>query len=160
MLSVQRQEFTIKKWPLYFVVTIYIGLLFILNDTGKLQDEKSIIIFSALPVFLFIYFMLLKNKLVIDNDEITQQLFFGKHKVLKWKEIKSSHLNWHYHGHSADLSWSFIDFSGKVINIQTSSYSRKKIKFIAEVLIEKSPQAVIDSRLKNIAAGKFPWYIF
>ena len=159
MLPIQRQEFRIKKWPLYFVVAIYIGLLFILNDTGKLQDDKSIIILGGLSVFIFIYFMLSKNKLVIDNDEITQQLFFGKQKVLKWKEMKSSHLNWHFSGHSADISWSFIDYSGKAINIQASFYSRKKIKFIAEALIDKCPQAVIDKRLKNIANGKFPWYI-
>lgn len=160
MLPVQRQEFTIRKWPLYFVVAVYILLLFILNDTGKLQDVKSMIIFVGLTFFLLIYFMLIKNKLIIDNVEITQQLFFGKQKVLKWKEIKSSHLNWNYHGHGADISWSLIDISGKSINIQTSSYSRKKIRIIAETLIKKCPQALIDNRLRNIAAGKFPWYIF
>lgn len=159
MSSIQRQEFTIRKWPLYFVVAVYILLLLILNYTGKFDEEKLLVISAALAFLLLIYFMALKNKLIIDNDEITQQLFFGKPKVLKWKEIKSSHLNWHFNGHTADLSWSFIDFSGKAINIQTSSYSRKKIKIIAEVLIEKSPQAIIDNRLRNIVAGKFPWYI-
>jgi len=126
MLPIQRPEFTIRKWPLYFVVAVYILLLFILNNTGKLDEEKLLIISVALAFFLLIYFMALKNKLIIDNDEIAQQLFFGKQKVLKWKEVRSSHLNWHFDGHSADLSWSFIDSTGKAINIQTSSYSRKK----------------------------------
>ena len=159
MASIQRQEFTIRKWPLYFVVAVYILLLLILNNIGKLDDEKLLVISGALAFFLLIYFMALKNKLIMDNDEITRQSFFGKPKVLKWKEIKASHLNWYFNGHTADLSWSFIDFSGKAINIQTSSYSRKKIKLIAEVLIEKCPQALIDTRLRNIATGKFPWYI-
>ncbi len=160
MLPIQRQEFTIRKWPLYFVVAVYILLLFILNNTGKLDEEKFLVISAGLAFLLLLYFLLTKNKLIIDNDEITQQLFFGKPKVLKWKEIKFSYLNWHFDGHTADLSWSFIDFSGKAINIQTSSYSRKKIKLIAEAVIEKCPQAFIDNRLKNITAGKFPWYIF
>ena len=159
MLLIQRQEFTIRKWPLYFIVAVYILLLLFLSDSGKLQDEKLLVIFGGLAFLLLLYFLLTKNKFIIDNDEITQQLFFGKPKVLQWKEIKSSHLNWHFNGHTADLSWSFIEFSGKAINIQTTSYSRKKIKLIAEALIDKSPQAIIDNRLRNIVAGKFPWYI-
>ena len=159
MLQIQRQEFKIRKWPLYFVVAVYILMLFILNETGKLKDVDSIIIFGVIAILFLLYFMLIKNRLIIDNDEITLQLFFGKQKIIKWKEIKASHLNWHFNGHSADLSWSFIDFSGKSINIQTSSYSRNTIKQIAEILIEKCPQALIDSRLKDIAAEKFPWYI-
>lgn len=160
MLPVIRQEFIPRKWPLYFVGLIFIFLLFILTGTGKLQDVDSLPVIIGLAVFLFLYFMLSKNKLIIDNDEISQQLFFGKQKVLKWNEIRSSHLNWHYHGHSADLSWEFIDFSGKKISIQTSSYSRKNIRLIAGVLVEKSPQAVLDERIQKIASGIFPWYIF
>lgn len=140
--------------------SIYIFLLFILKDSGELLGTDSLPIIIGLAVFLLLYFMLSKNKLIIDNDEITQQLFFGKQKTLKWNEIKSSNLNWNYHGHSADLSWVLNDFTGKKISIQTSSYSRKKIRIIAEALVEKCPQAVLDERIRNIASGKFPWYIF
>ena len=159
-MFIQRQEFTIRKWPLYFVAAVYILMLFIFYDSGKLNEPSSLILLVSLALFGLLFFMLSKNKLVIDNDEITQHLFFGKQKVIKWKTLQSSVLNWHYHGHGADLSWSFTDEEGKTINIQTTAYSRNKLKAIAEALIAKAPQAVTDKRLKEIAAGKFPWYIF
>ena len=160
MLPVIRQEFTPRKWLLYFVGLVYILLLFIFANTRKLTEPDSLPLLIGLGIFLVVYYMLSKNKLIIDNDELTQQLFFGKQKVLKWREIRSSHLNWHYHGHGADLTWEFIDLTGKKISIQTSSYSRKKIRIIAGILVEKCPQADLDERIRRIASGKFPWYIF
>lgn len=155
----ERQEFTVRKWPLYFTAAIFIFLLVYLNDTGKIKDIDSLPVLIGLTVLILIYFLLSKNKLLIDNDGITQRSFFGRLKELKWNEIISSSINWSFHGHTADLSWEFIDFSGNLISIQTSYYSRNKLKLIAIVLLEKSQQALADERIKNIAAGKFPWYI-
>ncbi len=104
--------------------------------------------------------MLSKNKLIIDNEGITQQLFFGKLKEFKWKEIRASHLSWIYHVHGASLEWVIVSSSGKSINLQTSSYNRKNMRFIAEAIVEKCPHAKIDKRIINMAEGKFRWYIF
>ena len=94
------------------------------------------------------------------NKKITQQLFFGKQKEMKWNEIKSSLLSWEYNGHGANLGWVITAFSGKTMNLQASFYSRKKIQLIAEALVQKSNKAELDKRIINMADGKFPWYIF
>lgn len=160
MLPIERQEFTIRKWPLYFIAAVFLLMLYILNDKGKI-DGAAYFAMGGLFLFLVIYYMLSKCKFIIDDAGITQELFFGKKRELKWNEIVSSNLNWqYYHGHGASLSWDFCGHFRKKISIKTSMYSRKKLRSIAVALIEKSKQAYIDKRIQNVAEGKFPWYIF
>jgi hypothetical protein len=160
MIPVTRQEISIRKGPLYFIAAVFIVFLWALYDQGKIHEGASLAALIGLLAFLLLYRMLSKNKLIIDNEGITQQLFFGKQKELGWKEIKSSHLSWHYHGHGASLQWDIMPESGKAINLQSSGYNRKSLRIIAEALVEKCPGALIDKRIRNIEEGRFPWYIF
>jgi Ca2+/Na+ antiporter len=160
MLPIIRQEITIRKSPLYFLMAIFLIFLFIINETKKIYTVTMLLLAGVLLLFLLTYYMLSKNKLIIDNDGISQQLFIAKTKELKWAELKSAGFVWDYHGHSANLTLEFIEYSGKKISLQSSFYSRKKLQFIAESLLEKASRASIDKKLKGIAEGKFPWYIF
>lgn len=119
------QEIRIRKSPLYIIGGILFLFIFILIDTNKIKQKGSLVAAGGLLLFLVIYYLLSKLKLLIDQDGITQQLIFGKKRKIKWSEIKSSSLNWHFHGHGANLSWEITSFSGKPISLQTSFYSRK-----------------------------------
>ncbi len=68
MLIIERQEFTIRKWPLYFTAAVFIFILLYLNDTGKIKDIDSLPVLIGLTVLILIYFLLSKNSLIFDND--------------------------------------------------------------------------------------------
>lgn len=150
----------IRKGPLYFIAAVFILFIYIVNQSANQTELTTLLAAGGLLLFLLIYYMLSKNKLIIDDEGITQQLFFGKEKRLIWHDIKASNLSWHFHGHGGSLEWSVIPYSGKHISWQTSFYSRSQLQLIAEAIVTKCEMAVIDERIKNVAMGKFPWYIF
>lgn len=159
MLPIETKELTIRKTPLYFIVAVFIVYLYVLEQSGKFTFANYLAA-GGMLLLLFIYYVLTKNKLIIDNDGITQQLFFRKQRELKWNEIKSSKLEWEYHMHGANLGWITTPFIGKAIRFETWFYSRKKLKLIAEALVQKCNTADIDKKIISMAEGKFPWYIF
>lgn len=160
MTFITRQEITIRKGPLYFIAAVFMSFLLILHEQGKVNDGASIAAAIGLAIFGIIYYMLSKNKLVVDNDGLIHCLFFGKQKSMLWQDVKSSRLSWHFHGHGANIEWAIEPFSGRNISFQPSFYNRKNLRIIAEALVDKCPNAVIDQRIKKMAEGKFPWYIF
>jgi hypothetical protein len=161
MLPILRQEITMRKWPLYLLTALFFFIVFIISrDNSNANHTKVLLAVGGLFLFIVLYYFLSKKKIVLDNDSLTIQLFFGKLQELKWKEISAVAFKWHFHGHGASLAWEFIPSSGKKISIQPSFYSRKNLQAIAETLVEKCPQAIIDKRILRIAGGKFPWYIF
>jgi len=86
---------------------------------------------------------------------------FNKATTVKWKEIRASKLSWEIEGgHTANIYWTIISEANKKIILEPSFYSRKNLRLIAELLIKKSPDAIIDNRIRKIADGKFPWYLF
>ena len=155
-----QEEITVRKGPPYFVGSIFVVLFFILNDTGKLHETDSLLVAAGFLLFIFIYYLLSRNKLILDKECITHHLFFGKQKVIKWKELQSTSLVWDNHGYGTNLSMDFVNYSGKKMSLQTSFYSRKSLKIIAEALIDAASHVTIDKRIVNIAKGEFPWYIF
>lgn len=160
MFPIERQEFTVRKWPLYFVAALFVVFIYVIGKTGRQNDITSLLAAGGVMLFLFVYYMLSKSKLIIDNDGITQQLFLGKQKEILWKELTASSFQWHYHGHGASLQWEFTSITGKKIGFQSSGYSRTILREIAIALMGKRPDIVTDKRILRIAAGDFPWYIF
>ncbi len=159
-LPIERQELHIRKWPLYFIAAVFVVFIIVLDRTGKLGDIGLMLAAGGLVVFSILYFMLSKNKLIVDNDGITQQLFFGKQKVILWKNLVSSSFHWHYHGHGASLQWEFCGIDGKKIILQSSFYSRSSLRLLADALMDKRGEIVLDKRIKRMAENDFPWYIF
>lgn len=159
-LPIERHELHIRKWPLYFIAAVFVVFVIVLDRTGRLGDIGSMLAAGGLVVFSILYFMLSKNKLIVDNDGITQQLFFGKQKVILWKNLVSSSFHWHYHGHGASLQWEFCGIDGKKIILQSSFYSRSSLRLLADALMDKRGEIVLDKRIKRMAENDFPWYIF
>jgi len=160
MLYIPTQELKFRKMPLYIILAILFFFGYILVDTDKIDDTVSLMAGVVFLLLFFLFYFLSKLKFMIDNEGITHDKFFGKPKELQWTDIKSSELTWHYHGHGASLSWEFISFSGKSLSFNPSYYSRKHLRPLAEALVLKCHEAVIDKRIVNMAKGKFPWYLF
>lgn len=159
MIPVSYQEISVRKTPLCIITAFLLLLIFILSDT-KNADVMAWIAVSVLFIVVLLFYALSKKKIIIDNNAIIQQMVFGKQRTLSWNEIKSSALNWHTHGHGANLGWQIESFTAKRISFDPGFYSRRSLRAIAEALTSKCPNATIDSRIKKMAEGKFPWYIF
>jgi hypothetical protein len=160
MLPITTQEIKFRKMPLYVIAAILVLFGYILIDTGKLNDTANLVAGGIVLAILLLFYFSSKLNLVIDNDGITQERFFGKVMELPWTNIKTSSLAWHFHGHGANLLWEFTCYEGKNFSITPTYYSRKDVRLLAEAVVLKCKQAVIDKRIINMANGKFPWYIF
>ncbi len=159
MIPVSYQEISVRKLPLYIITAFLLLLIFIFADT-KNAGVMPWVAVSVLFIAILLFFVLSKKKIIIDNNTISQQLFFGKERTLNWNEIRNTSLNWHSHGHGANLAWQIESLTAKKISFDPGFYSRKSLRAIAEALTGKCPNAVIDPRIKKMAEGKFPWYIF
>lgn len=152
-------EIIFSKRPAYIIAAVLILFVYIVVADSK-TSVQLIASAGTLVLLLMLFLALSRLKLTIDNNGITQQLFFQKQKELRWEQIIATALVWHYHGHGATLNWEFTVSSGKKFVIVPTFYSRKDLKLIAEVLCEKCVAASIDDKILKMADGKFPWYIF
>ncbi len=159
MIPVLQQEFTIRKGPLYIIAAVFILFIYILFKKD-MRETSAYLAGGGLLLLLVLRFVLIKMRLIIDDDGITQELLFGKRRHIAWSDIQSSKLYWQFHGHSASPFWEFVGAGGKRIEFQPTMYTRSQLQLIAAALLQKSKRATVDSRVTSMAAGKFPWYIF
>jgi hypothetical protein len=160
MIPIETQLIQIRKWPLYIMAAVFFLFVFIVFDKPEHGSAKNYSIVGGLILFTLFYFFLSRTKIILDNEGITVSHIFIKSINVKWNEIKASDISWQIEGHTANIYWTIISDNNKKITLQPSFYSRKNLLLIAEILIEKSPAARIDNRIRKIADGKFPWYLF
>ncbi|MBC7508798.1 MAG: hypothetical protein H7320_08630 [Ferruginibacter sp.] len=97
--------------------------------------------------------------ITVDNEGIEYRIIFKKISV-PWKEIQLTKLAFEFHGKSGDFIWHFISNQNKVINFSTGYFSKNDLRLIAEVVVSKCPEHVIQGKIKEVSQGKFPWYVF
>jgi hypothetical protein len=159
MLIIPTRVIRMRKGPMYVMVIFLLLFVFIAFDRPGLADTEAWIAAGGLALFIVVFYFLGKTRIIIDNERLKFQYFFKKQAVIAWEDMLSTKLGWHYHGHGATIEWEFISRSGKK-TFYPFFYSRKSLQLIAEALMEKCPDAVTDKRIRNMAAGKFPWYLF
>ncbi len=81
-------------------------------------------------------------------------------KEILWKDVFKSEFSVTPTNATLLISWDIIAYSGDKINIFIGKYPRRDMRTIANALITRCPEALIDKTITNMAAGKFPWYIF
>jgi hypothetical protein len=160
MLPVNPIEIKTRKGPMYMILVVLVFFIGIVMDSDKNQDVMVWVAVLVLMLVGLLLFGLSKLKLIADNDGITQERFFGKSAEIKWSDMASTSLVWHFHGHGANMTWEMKSVSGKIFSLTPSFYSRKDLRELSEIIIGKCPQGSVDKRIVNMAQGKFPWYIF
>jgi hypothetical protein len=160
MLPVQHQEFQSRKWPLV-ILFVLIGGPFIWLATVGTADKAVVNIFllSTIIFISFFYFILARLKLVIDNEGLELRMLLKTERVA-WSSINKSYITFEFHVHSGDIKWIFNTTKGKSLSFSPTFFSHSTLQVVAETLLYKSPQADISSKVRNMVAGKFPWYIF
>jgi hypothetical protein len=161
MLAIEPHLIKIRMKPLYIIAAIFFLFVLAIPNKPEQVSFKNGLLLGALLFFILIGYLLSKTTIVLENNGLTISRIFSKTTTLFWNEIRVSKLSWQVDGgHTANIYWQFIADGNKKISIQPSFYTRKDLRMIAELLIEKSPGAKIDPRIRKIADGKFPWYLF
>lgn len=161
MTPIQTHLIIIRKWPLYIMAAIFFLFVFTAFDKPEHSSVKGYCILGGLIVFTLFSYFLSKTRIILDNEGITVSHIFNKSTSIKWNEIKASGIAWQIEGgHTANIYWTILSDNNKKITLQPSFYSRKNLRLIAEILVEKSKGAIIDTRTRRIAEGRFPWYLF
>jgi len=160
MVPVATQIFYARKSPLAVLIVIASAmlLLLILHPAGK----KSALLFLALfigLVVVFLYFLLNKISLTINNDGLEYKTAF-RTKNLLWREVTASRLNFEFHGHSGDIFWLFNLNNSRDLKFSISFFSRKELRAIAEAVVAKCCNTCVSKKIQQMSQGKFPWYIF
>jgi len=146
----------VKFLLIFLLFPIAMGVIYFSEEGEKQEVFIAVAIMSA--VFLIIYFLLNKSYIMIDDHGITAKNVL-REKSIDWKDIRRSYFKIIHTGKSSKRMWYF---EGERSDLRFSSnlYSRQSLKTIAEALVGKCPGAEIDDKIRNIAEGKFPWYIF
>ena len=160
MIAIQDHIIDVRKTPFYIIGAIALLLALAIPEKPGLSNIK---VYFTLGIFVFwglIIYVFSKTKIIITNDGIIFKNLFRKESIVLWNNIIASKLEWHFHGKSASDFWRLDLPEGNSKGFQPSLYSRKNLRLIAEAMIEKCPNALIDKRIMKMSEGKFPWYLF
>lgn len=142
------------------ILLALIPVLIIIVVANTTNNDNNLKIVSALMLLipLAIYIFIVNSYIEFDNDAITHKNPFRSKSIL-WKEVTRSYFRVIHTGKSSKRMW-YFENDIKTFRFATNLYSRKALRSIAEALITKCPEAHIDQKIRNMAEGKFPWYIF
>jgi c-di-AMP phosphodiesterase-like protein len=157
MIPVQTTFLRPRSGIILFTLIPVLIILVVANTTN---NDNNLKIVSALMLLIpvGIYIFITNSYVEIDNDGITSKNPFRTRSIL-WKDVTNSYFKVIHTGKSSKRMWYFEHFD-KHFRFATNLYSRKSLRTIAEALIMKCPNAQIDQKIRDIAEGKFPWYIF
>lgn len=159
-MFVQHQVISIRQTPLFIMAILFFLFVFFAFDRPDLEKIKFNLASGGFIFFGIIYYILSKTKIIIDNTGITFQYFIRKSFSVAWQDIAESKLEWEFDIHSGNILWKLFFSNRKPHSFQSSFYSRKNLRILAESMIIKCPNAILDKRIRKMAEGKFPSYIF
>ena len=137
-----------------------VAIFLILNKDDRIIFQDYILIIAILIIPMSAVFIYKYSVLKIDASGLEKRSF--KTRVsFKWQEIKRADVEIHTnffpntHRHAIKLK-----SGNKELIILLTDYSRKKVKILCEAIVSTCPDANISDKIRNMAEGKFPWYIF
>ena len=158
-MSLPIETTTIKPRSWFFVLTLmFLIVIYGLASKSAESEEAQFILLIPGIILLVIWFLFSKVNMTIDNAGMNYKTMFSNQSFL-WKDVTRTYLKYRHEGKSKQLYWYFEVFD-KDYKMAISFYSRKSLQTIADAVVLKCTKAEIDTRIMNMAAGKFPWYIF
>ena len=147
-----------RKWPA--AIPLVLALVFFIFISPQKNDYTvPIVCVVLLLVSIFMFLILLKAQIILDDTGMTYKTLFGT-KEISWQAVAKTYLRFRHHGQSGSYYWYFETPGAKKIKFSMRLYSRKSLHTIAKAVTTKCREAQIDDRIHNMAEGVFPWYIF
>jgi hypothetical protein len=145
------------------IVLIIPSLLFLPVAFSMPRAERQPVYFWG-PAFLlalglFFYFRARRTQIRISDNGIT----YGtprRNCRIHWEEIDAARVQFIPVGSSFSFEL-VLEGSGNtsMMAIPAATFSRAALRAIASALLRVAPHVQCDERIRNFAAGKFPWYI-
>lgn len=159
-IPIQSQTITARAGVfLFFVLAVLLLFTMAIVDKANISlDDYLCLAFLIILVVFFTYLPTL-TQLEIYNEGFTKKELF-KTREFFWEDVQSAELDWHFHMHGVNLFMKFRFYNGKDYLFPLTFYSRKNIQILCEAIVSACPDAKISDKIKNMAEGKFPWYIF
>ena len=144
---------------LFFVLLVLVVFTMAILDKQKatLDDYLCLAFLVSLAVF-FVYLPKL-TRMEIYNEGFTKKELFKDREFL-WEEVLKVDLDWHFHMHGVNLFMKFKFKNSKEYLFPLTFHSRKNIRILCEAIVSACPDEGVSEKIKNMADGKFPWYIF
>jgi hypothetical protein len=158
MIPVETVELKPRTWQLLIPMILLSTGFIIIIEKGPPVTGINFIFFTAISVLFLVWLGLRKQRLIIDNDGITVKTVFNARQVL-WKDVVNSFVKNEFHGKSSKNYWYFQTADNNDFKIHIN-YSRKNLRTLAEIVVDKCRHARIQDRVYKMAEGIFPWYIF
>jgi c-di-AMP phosphodiesterase-like protein len=142
------------------ILLALLPVLVLVIVANPVNNDSALKIASVLMLLIpvCIYIFVTNSYVEFDNDGITHRTPF-KTRIIRWKDVTRSYMKVIHTGKSAKRMW-YLENDKEQFRFATNLYSRRSLRSIAEALLQKAPQAAIEQRIRDIAEGKFPWYIF
>jgi c-di-AMP phosphodiesterase-like protein len=142
------------------ILLVLIPVLIMVVVANTVNNDSTLKIASVLMLVIpvAIYIFVTNSYVEFDNDGITYRNPF-KTRTILWKNITRSYMKVIHTGKSSKRMW-YLENDKEQFRFATNLYSRTALRSIAEALLQKAPQAEIEQKIRDMAEGKFPWYIF
>jgi hypothetical protein len=148
----------LRRYPFVIILVC----LFVITCSLPDNSNKAVwlsLISGEVILFAGLLYAFSKNKIELTEHSITHKTLFSRKEII-WRDVYKSEFDMMPMYKSLLFLWNIESYQGKVIKIPLGHYSRKSMAEIAQALVENCPNALLESPIKNMALGKFPWYIF
>ncbi len=147
-----------RKWPALIPFGFAVLIFGFLHPPIKDQNLTYICL-SLVALSLFLWWVLSKAYIKADPSGLVIGNVF-RQREMAWTSVSESYILYRHHGKSGSYYWFFLSKDGKKIRFSVRLYSRPNLQMLAEMLLTQSKDAMIEDRVRNMAEGRFPWYIF
>lgn len=156
----QIQPISIKPRLWFVLIPLFLILvaLIIALTKAPLKGAIGILIF-CLAFLILLSIAYNRVEIIIDQSGLTSKTLFKTRHIL-WKNVFKTYVWFYFDGQSGNFIWHFETATQNKLELAVGMYSRKSLKLIAEAVVTHCPHAQIEPKIKSMASGKFPWYIF
>jgi hypothetical protein len=147
-----------RKWPALIPFGIAVLVFGFLHPPVN-DRNLTYVCLGLVALSLLLWWILTKSYIKAGQTGLTIGGVFAR-REMAWSGVSQSYIRYRHHGKSGSYYWYFVDKEGKKIRFSTRIYSRQSLHQLAEMLLMHSPAADIEDRVRRIAEGNFPWYIF
>ena len=158
MLPIQTTYLRPRTFIFIIPLLFCIGIFIVFGTQKNIPPQAQYTFLIPIAILVLVWLGYKKSQLIIDNEGLTHKNIFST-KQLLWSEVQKTYIKYQSHGKSGSHYW-FFELPDRRIKFSIGLYSRNNIKTIAEAVVEKCNHAEIEDRIRNMAEGHFPWYIF
>ena len=147
-----------RKRPVYITALLVSAALTVAIARPGIINLAFIMSVAALAFYGVLAYAFSGMKILVNNEGILQEHAFGRKSFLAWTEVTSVKMEWEYHSHGANPKV-VIAGTSKHLFLHHTSYKRNDLQWLFQTISMKCPGIEISPKVRQMADGRFPWYV-